>query len=173
MKEWQDLFIESKLNLNIAFNKIFTAGAKAQSLHQINHQSFNQLKKVMTEFPELNFNTTENHQLNHFNSVSSTSKQSNIEIYDAWKNTKKEDLDIVKTFFEETSTGFENYNLWISKTESYLTLKLYDLNYLESIIKNIFQENSMAKHLYSHIIKNKFYQINLPSNFSSNNIILE
>ena len=166
MKEWLNKFIDCKLNLIISFNKVINARAKAESLVKINENSFNQLKEIITEFPELNFNTSDNIHQNYHGQLATRSKQSNIPIYKALEEKKEKNFEIVNVFHSEIEIGFKDYNFWISESEKSLTLKHYDLNLIESIVKKIFQESSLAEHMYSFISTNKFETIHLPTNFN-------
>jgi hypothetical protein len=162
VKEWLNLFIDCKLHLNQAFNQIVFAKEKSQSLYKLNQESLKQLDNFILNYPQLNFNTTENIQQNSFSQISTKAKNSNIDIFKAWHETTKNNSEIIKDFYGELKIGFDDYNLWISKTEKNLTLKHYDLNSFQSFIKNLFEENTLAKHLYEGIRVNRFYQIQIP-----------
>jgi predicted nucleic acid-binding protein len=170
VREWMNSFIDCKENLNLAFGRIINAKEKAHSKYQVNKKSLEQLASLIKQFPELNFDSQESLSLRYNTQISSKSKQANIRIYDAWDKTRETNLDIVETFYNEVSLGFEHYNNWISKTEKNLSFKHYDLSTIQSMVKSLFQENKLAKHLYETISQNRFNHLQLPNNFNENYI---
>lgn len=167
MKHWLNIFISCKLNLSNEMVKVSIAFYKAKDLYKENEKDYQEFKDFIKEYTQTIVNIGTFQSTGLFPTTQQTNS-TNIYSDEIWDKRNLTKSQIISNFWDTVQDAVLKYNTWVANTESALTLKHYDMGYIEGVLRGLFQEQNLAYGLYKGIKDNKFYQISIPASLSNN-----
>lgn len=165
---WRKKFIECKENLNNYFNEITL---KFNVIFYVKSQSDKLYLQIMEDIKSLSDLTTNtNRTITWMGDIQSTS--SNINLVNIWNQKYKTDIEDIPKLLKELTSSLQKYNYWIAESEINKTLNYNSMGKIEQLLKDIVQENEMARQFRKCILEHKFNSLNIPQfGTNSNNQI--